>query len=79
MKKLISFLLKQIVDHPQEIKVTKVEKEGLLTLLLKVAPQDVGKVIGKKGKTIKALTSLVRIKAIKLGKKVALAVQENKE
>ena len=76
MKKLAQSLLNLIVAHPGKVKVKQKEEDGLLTLIVRVSPEDIGKVIGKKGRTIKALTALVRVKAIKEGKRVNVELQE---
>lgn len=78
MKKLVEFLLNSIVQNKERVKITQKSEDNLLTLKINVAPEDIGKVIGKEGRTIKALTQLVRIKAIKEGKGVVLEVQETK-
>lgn len=79
MEKIVKFLLDPIVDYPKKIEISQKRNNGFLTLILKVSSEDIGKVIGKNGRTIKALTTLVRIKAIKEGKRVNLEVQENKD
>lgn len=79
MKKTAKFLLELIVDHPEKVKISDKEENGSLILTLKVSLEDIGKVIGKNGRTIKALTTLIRIRAIKERKRVNLEVQENKE
>lgn len=78
MKKTAQFLLKSIVNYPEEVKVTTSQENDFLTLNLKVSPEDIGQVIGKNGRTIKALTSLLKIKAIKEGKMIRVEVQESK-
>lgn len=79
MEKLTKFLLDSIVKNPKKIKISQREEEDLLTLSVEVPPADIGKVIGKNGRTVKALTSLIRIKAIKEGKKVGLEIREGKD
>jgi len=79
MKKLAKFLLNSIVEDPKKVEINQKEEEGLSILNIKVPSENIGKVIGKNGRTIKALTSLIRIKAIKEGKRINLEVQENKD
>lgn len=76
MKKILKFLLKSIVNHPSKLKISAEKEDGLTIFKISVAKEDIGKVIGKDGRTIKALTSLTRIKAIKEGKKTLLKVEE---
>lgn len=77
MKKLTKFLLNSIVSDSRKVKINKKEEDNLITLDVKVSPEDIGRVIGKNGRTVKALTSLLRIKAIKQGKRVFLKIQES--
>lgn len=77
MKKLVKFLLSAFVDQPQKIKIKEnVGEENLLTLTVKVSPEDIGKVIGKNGKMVKTLTCLARIRALKMGKRIALEIKD---
>lgn len=75
MEKILQFLLKSIISS-DKLKITSEEENGVSTLKMTVAKEDIGKVIGKGGRTIKALTALTRVKAIKEGKKVILQVEE---
>lgn len=70
MKKLLEFLVASIVEHPQEVLIEENEENGQINLGIKVHPDDVKIVIGKQGRTIRALRELVKIKAIKEAKKV---------
>lgn len=79
MKKLTKFLLDSIIASSQKVKINQRGEGDLLTLEVLVPQEEIGKVIGKNGRTVKALTSLLRIKAIKEGKRVTLEVQEKKE
>lgn len=78
MKKLLEFIIKNIVQHPKAVKIEQQTKEGnLLILDLKVHKQDVGQVIGKQGKIIKAIRNILKIKAIKENTKFSLNLQED--
>ncbi|MBL7158920.1 KH domain-containing protein [Candidatus Microgenomates bacterium] len=77
MEKLLKFLLNLIVDRPEKIKIEKrSEMDNSLIFTLNVPKDEIGRVIGKGGKTIKALTALTRIKAIKKDQRVVLEVKE---
>ncbi len=65
MKDFITYLLNQIVSHPEEIKVEEIDESGMFLYKVEVAKEDMGAVIGKEGRTIKSIRSLVRAKAIK--------------
>jgi predicted RNA-binding protein YlqC (UPF0109 family) len=76
MKKLLKFLISNIVNHPREIVIEEEEKDNLLGLKIKVNPEDLKIIIGKKGRTIKAIRNLLRLKANKQGKRVNLLLEE---
>ncbi len=72
MKDFVEFLLKQIVNDPDKVKVEEVIEGTIVNLKACVAQEDMGIVIGKDGKTINSLRSLTKAKAIKEGVKVYL-------
>ena len=77
MIELVKFIVSNIVDHPDDIKIEEnVDESGTTILTLNVNPEDMGKVIGKGGKIISAVRELVKIKAIKLGKRVRLILED---
>lgn len=65
MEELIKYILNKIVDHPGDFKIESLQNEGLVTITAKLNPEDMGKVIGRGGKTISAIRSLVKILATK--------------
>jgi predicted RNA-binding protein YlqC (UPF0109 family) len=72
----LEFLVKSLVDHPDDVKVErKVDEMGVL-LLLKVHPMDMGQVVGRQGATAKAIRSLLRIVGIKNNARVNLKIEE---
>jgi predicted RNA-binding protein YlqC (UPF0109 family) len=76
MKKLLEFLLKAIVEHPEDIVIEEKEEEGQLNLNLQANPEDIKIIIGKNGRTIKALRELLKIKAIKQRRKFSLNLNQ---
>lgn len=76
MKDLLSYLLQSLVDKPEAVWVEETEENGTTYLSFGVSPQDAGKVIGKGGKIIKALRNVVKILAVKEGKKVNIELVE---
>lgn len=74
MKDLVEVLARALVDHPEEVSVTETEKEGEIILELKVAPEDMGKVIGKQGRIAKAIRAMVKAAASKTDKKVVVEI-----
>lgn len=77
MQDLLIYLLTNLVDNPDQVKVSQAsDSTGLVTLSATVAPEDMGKVIGKGGKVINAIRQVVKIKAIKEGKRVQVTLSE---
>jgi predicted RNA-binding protein YlqC (UPF0109 family) len=79
VKKLIEYLVKNIVNLPDSVSLEEKTENGFSSFYLKTAPEDIGKVIGKKGKTIKAIRSLLYLKGIIKQKKAGLYLVESNE
>lgn len=75
MKKLAEHLLKALADKPEEVMVNELDESGVLKLKAKVAEADKGKVIGKDGRVIKAVRTLLMASAAKQHKKVFLDLE----
>ena len=75
MKELVRIIATSLVDHPDQVEVTETETDEQITVELKVAPEDMGKVIGKQGRIAKAIRSVVKAAASKDDKKVVLEIQ----
>ena len=77
MTKLLTHLLTSITDHPDQVKVTKSQDQsGTIILTASVHPEDMGKVIGKQGRVINALRTIVKITALKQGLRLQINLQE---
>ncbi len=76
MRDLVQYISEALVDKPDEVKVHVVEGENSIILELKVAADDVGKVIGKGGQTAKAMRKILSAAATKLKKKSLLQIVE---
>ena len=76
MKDILLTLVKSIVDAPDAVTVEEQDDNGFVTLTISVASEDMGKVIGKEGKVIRALRNAMKIPAMKQGKKVQLQLAE---
>ena len=75
MKDLLEYLAKGLVDEPGEVSVDSFEEEdGTLVLELHVGDDDVGKVIGRNGRTVNALRTVVRATSVKAGRRVLVDV-----
>jgi len=76
MKELISFVVAKLVDQPDAVEVTEREEDDTIIVELRVAKEDLGKVIGKQGRTAKAMRSLLSAAAGKLEKRSRLEILE---
>lgn len=76
MKKLIQFIASSIVDKPQKVKISETIDDNLATFTLSVSPEDMGKIIGREGKVIKAIRVLLRTRATREGKRAQLLLEE---
>lgn len=74
MKKLVEFIAKSIVDDPSQVHVSEIEGESAVILELRVGPDDMGRVIGKGGRTADAMRRLLRVLAAKQGKRANLEI-----
>ena len=74
MKELVEVIAKSLVENPDEVVVTQTESGNDLLIELKVAPSDMGKVIGKQGRIAKAIRSVVKAAASKDDKKVVVEI-----
>lgn len=74
MEALIAGIAKALVKRPEAVTVKKIQKRGLEVYELHVAPEDMGKVIGKQGKIAKALRLVVKAAAVKANKKVSVDI-----
>lgn len=77
MKDLLQYILKNLVDNPDEITIKQSQDEtGLITFNVTVSQADMGKVIGRGGKVINAIRQIIKIKSIKEGKRININLQE---
>jgi len=74
MQELVEYLAKGLVDKPDEVRVERVEKDGALVLELRVAPDDVGKVIGRQGRIARALRTIVRAAGARSNERAMLEI-----
>ncbi len=76
LKDLVEFLAKALVDKPDEVEVAEIAGEQTVVLELRVAKEDLGKVIGKQGRTVKAMRSILSAASSKLRKRADLEILE---
>lgn len=77
MKELLEYIIPNIVNNPDEVEITEETTDGLTVLRIKVNPEDMGRVIGKSGKVIKAIRQIARIIALKKGVRVDIDVLDD--
>ncbi|MBF0113001.1 MAG: KH domain-containing protein [Desulfamplus sp.] len=76
MKELIEYIAKALVDNPNEVEVSEVEGSKTSVLELKVAKEDLGKVIGKQGRSARAMRTILSAASAKLKKRTVLEIVE---
>ena len=74
MKELLTYVAQNLVEHPEQVSVTEVEEGDELTLQLRVAPEDMGKVIGRQGRIAKEIRTVVRSYAQRTGVKASVDI-----
>jgi predicted RNA-binding protein YlqC (UPF0109 family) len=77
MKELIEYIAKALVDKPEEVSVRETEGERTTILELRVAQEDLGKVIGKEGRTARSMRVILNAAGTKLGKRCVLEILES--
>jgi hypothetical protein len=76
MKELVELIVKTLVDNPDKVKVTQLDGEQSSVIELAVAPEDMGKVIGKQGRNAQAIRIIVAAAGMKLKKRISVEILE---
>ena len=76
MKEMVEYIAKALVDHPEQVRVTEIAGERTSVIELAVAKEDLGKVIGKQGRTAKAIRTILTAASTKINKRSALEIVE---
>lgn len=76
MQELVEYIAKSLVDRPEEVRVSLEEKEDVTVLHLSVAKEDLGKIIGRQGRTARALRTLVNAASAKQERRCILKIEE---
>ena len=74
MKELLTYVARNLVDHPDQVSVTQFEDDGETVLELRVAPEDMGKVIGRQGRIAKEIRTIIKSVAQRDGLKVSVEI-----
>ena len=78
MQEFIAYVVKGLVDHPEAVTITPVERAGATVYELRMDPSDVGKIIGRQGITINAIRSLLLAGAAKKGQRCSVEIVEDR-
>ena len=76
MKDTLHYIITAIVDAPDAVEIEEREEEGILNLIVTVAKEDMGKVIGKEGKVIRAIRNIMKIKAMKHNVRINISLAD---
>ena len=76
LENLLAFLARSLVDEPDRVEVSGTETDSRVDLELRVAPDDIGKVIGRQGRTIRAIRTVIKAASVKTGKRVNVEVAD---
>lgn len=76
LRSVVETIARALVDHPDSVQVTESERRGTTVLELRTAPGDMGKIIGRQGRTAAALRTLVAVTAEKYGKRAQLDIRD---
>ena len=74
MKELVEYIARSLVDDPSQVRVSEVEGSNTIIFELRVASEDMGRVIGKSGRVANAMRTLLRVVAVRQGKRVTLEI-----
>jgi predicted RNA-binding protein YlqC (UPF0109 family) len=76
MKDLIAYIAKALVDRPEEVVVTEIKGQQAYVIELKVAKEDIGKIVGKQGRTARAIRTILGAASAKINKRSVLEILE---
>ena len=76
MRELVEFITKSLVENSDQVQVSEIEGEQTIVIELKVAKEEMGKIIGKRGRTAQAIRTILGAASVKLGKKAVLEIVE---
>jgi predicted RNA-binding protein YlqC (UPF0109 family) len=74
VRELIEYVAQSLVTQPDQVQVTEVDDNGMMVFQLQVAPEDMGKVIGRQGRIANALRSLLKVASVRQGRRAVLEI-----
>lgn len=78
MKQFVDFLVKQIVNNPDQVEVTETQDNGVFIYTIKAATEDMGIIIGKEGRNIRSIRNVAKAKAIKDNVRISIVLEDEK-
>lgn len=75
LKDLVEYMVKSLVDDPDQVQVEEIPNGRVIVYKLHVAPEDVGRVVGKEGRIINAMRTLLRVAALRAGKQATVEIE----
>lgn len=79
MKETLHYIVSSIVDNPDAVEIDEQNEEGVITLIIHVANEDMGKIIGKEGKVIRSIRNIMKVKAMKHNVRISVSLAEQEE
>jgi len=76
MKDTLHYIITALVDNPDAVQIEERDEDGVLNLIVTVAPEDMGKIIGKEGKVIRSIRNIMKIKAMKHDVRINVSLAE---
>jgi predicted RNA-binding protein YlqC (UPF0109 family) len=76
IRAVLEVVVRALVDRPESVRVTEIERRGMSVLELRTSPEDMGKIIGRQGRTAAALRTLIAVTAEKHGKRAQLDIKD---
>lgn len=76
MKQALQYIVSNLVDNSKDVVINEEESEGIINFTISVAKEDMGKVIGKEGRVIRAIRNVLKIPAIKQGKRINVSIAD---
>jgi uncharacterized protein len=76
MKDTLHYIVSSVVEHPDELSIEENQTDGIVSLVIHVHPDDMGRIIGKNGKVIRSIRNVMKIPAIKQNKRIDISISE---
>ena len=74
-KQIVEYIASSLTDHPEDVEIVEEEDDGRVFLVLRVNPEDKGKIIGRQGRVVQSIRALLRVAAVKEGVQINLEIE----